>query len=266
MVIGVLGLAGGVGRSTLSRALARGFSAPLYELDVGYPKLWPQEEEERETVSWRLSRFERKKCDLCGECVKACQFGSLVEEDGRIRHRSFICYGCGLCKEVCPKKAIVLKEVKVAEVVKGRLEGLTVYAGRLLRRAFLDGVVVKKLKEKYPISGEAILKAPYGLHGEALRTVKEATGLVLVVGPGENLAQEIRLFGEIVQGLGLPGVVVANWAEGSLGLEALCPTYGLAYAGSVPELPSFEGDLLEAWPETQTILTKIKEALAGGLS
>lgn len=265
MVIGVLGLAGGVGRTTLAKALAKGLDAPLYELDVGYPKLWPQEEE-REPVSWRLSRFERQKCDLCGECVKACQFGSLVEEEGRIRHRSFICYGCGLCKEVCPQKAIVLKEVKVGEIVKGRLEGLTVYAGHLLRRAFLDGVVVKKLKEKYPPSDKAVLKAPYGLHGEALRTVKEAMGLVLVVGPGENLPQEVKLFGEIVQGLGLPGVVIANRAEGSLGLETLCPTYGLSYAGSVPELPAFEGDLFGAWPEAQDLVARITGAIEGGLS
>ncbi len=266
MIIGLLAPKGGVGRSTLGKALAKTFAAPIYEFDPGYPKLWPEEETEKEEVFWRISRFDRKKCDLCGECISSCQFEALEKAGEAIRHRG-LCHGCGLCKEICPQKAITLKELKVAELVKGKTQGVGVISARFVRRAFLDGVVIKKMKEKFPLPERAILKAPCGLHGEALRTVKEAYGLLLVTKPGPHNAEEIKLFGEIVQGIGVPGAVLMNMAEEAQEMDSLCSSYGLTYLGTVPYFSPFKGDLLAAWPEGEKVFNRLRELVeAGGIS
>ncbi len=264
MIIGLLSLRGGVGRSVLSRALAQKFSAPVYELEVGLPKLWPAEEKEKEVVFGRLSRFKREKCDLCGDCVKQCQFGALSLEGETIKHRGPFCHGCGLCKEICPKKAIELKEYQVGEIVYGTTDGIELFAGRLLRRTPLEGTVIKKLKERFPLPSRAILKAPCGLHGEALSGLKEAEALILVTQPWDRLTEEIKLFGELTQGLGLGGIVIVNQVREEVSVASWCTAYGLFYAGEIPYLPGFQGDLLKAWPEGEAFWDRVRQHLEGG--
>jgi DNA-directed RNA polymerase subunit D len=53
--------------------------------------------------------FDKKACDACGECVKACPRRILEVIDGKVRVKDLtLCIMCKACVEACPKEAVKL--------------------------------------------------------------------------------------------------------------------------------------------------------------
>lgn len=75
---------------------------------------------------WPRSRYiaihNRDRCSFCGTCIKRCHFdafyldGSRVESKGKlkdsVRFDADKCWGCGLCANTCPSKAILMKPLE----------------------------------------------------------------------------------------------------------------------------------------------------------
>lgn len=49
------------------------------------------------------------KCTACGKCVEACSYGDLKMKDGKVEFLHKTCNHCSACVNLCPEKAIVLK-------------------------------------------------------------------------------------------------------------------------------------------------------------
>jgi Pyruvate/2-oxoacid:ferredoxin oxidoreductase delta subunit len=45
-------------------------------------------------------------CNFCGDCIGSCYFHARKMEGGELTVERKICYGCGLCAEICPQKCI----------------------------------------------------------------------------------------------------------------------------------------------------------------
>ncbi|HPC78252.1 MAG TPA: 4Fe-4S binding protein, partial [bacterium] len=54
-----------------------------------------------------MAYIDQEKCNQCNICYKACYSGAIEKRDGRIYVNSN-CVGCGLCAELCPRRAIEL--------------------------------------------------------------------------------------------------------------------------------------------------------------
>lgn len=54
-----------------------------------------------------VAYIDQEKCNQCEICYKACYSDAIEKKDGRFYVGSK-CIGCGLCKELCPRKAIEL--------------------------------------------------------------------------------------------------------------------------------------------------------------
>jgi Pyruvate/2-oxoacid:ferredoxin oxidoreductase delta subunit len=57
-----------------------------------------------------VCRVDPELCNGCKECMKQCQFGAQFysSAEGRVHIDSVRCYGCGVCRPVCPTNAIEL--------------------------------------------------------------------------------------------------------------------------------------------------------------
>ena len=74
--------------------------------------VWPK--------SCYIASYNPDLCNLCGACVKRCQFeafyhdGSIIEVDGKNKKGVAVdpekCWGCGLCANTCPEGAIAMTE------------------------------------------------------------------------------------------------------------------------------------------------------------
>lgn len=56
-------------------------------------------------------------CLGLGDCVKVCQFGAIQVENGVAKVIAEKCTGCGMCKDVCPKKIIWMHDTAQKPVV-----------------------------------------------------------------------------------------------------------------------------------------------------
>lgn len=55
-----------------------------------------------------VTAHEAEKCELCGTCVKTCNFGAVEIVDGARVYHPEKCFGCELCVENCPRGALSL--------------------------------------------------------------------------------------------------------------------------------------------------------------
>lgn len=89
-------------------------------------------------------RVDQNECDLCGQCIDACPFDAITEENGSLKIGAG-CKVCKLCIKQCPRGAITLIEKK-QEIDKGAWQGVMVYA------QYTEGAI-------HPVTCELIGKA-----------------------------------------------------------------------------------------------------------
>jgi ferredoxin len=53
-----------------------------------------------------IEKTEMNTCVSCGACVTVCYFDARKIDDGCLEINRDECYGCGLCKEICPTHSI----------------------------------------------------------------------------------------------------------------------------------------------------------------
>lgn len=64
-----------------------------------------------EFVGGKKAVIDQEKCQRCGECVQACQFGAITD----FVVNEWACEGCGLCARICPAEA-----AKMVDHVSGK--------------------------------------------------------------------------------------------------------------------------------------------------
>ena len=68
-----------------------------------------------------IAKYDPEKCRLCGRCVQRCHFGAFYhdgtsqerrgKEKKNVAFNSDLCWGCGLCANTCPDKAIAMEKL-----------------------------------------------------------------------------------------------------------------------------------------------------------
>lgn len=86
----------------------------LEDMPIGARVCAPGSSEAIITGDWRSYTpiLDRGKCIDCLNCWMFCPDNSVEVKDGKlIGFKMSHCKGCGICSEVCPKKAITMTEV-----------------------------------------------------------------------------------------------------------------------------------------------------------
>jgi pyruvate ferredoxin oxidoreductase delta subunit len=83
------------------------------EIPLGGKIVNPGNSANNKTGFWSSKKpaINHQECIKCKQCVASCpeQCMALNEEKNQIAVDDNYCKGCGVCAEICPKKAIVLE-------------------------------------------------------------------------------------------------------------------------------------------------------------
>ena len=112
----VLSGKGGTGKTSVSAALAHlaaeSGQQPLVLADADVDAanlelvLAPEILEKHEFWSGKTATIDAALCSQCGDCLQACRFDAIHEDDGHFSVDPFACEGCAACHYVCPEHAI----------------------------------------------------------------------------------------------------------------------------------------------------------------
>lgn len=127
---------GGTGKTILTASFARlAEKKVMADCDVDAADLHlilhPEVKEKHEFKGLPKAFINQEKCTGCGECVKACRYGAVINKDARYKMQDtryknkknspqFLidassCEGCTICMHVCPVDAISMKDTIAGE-------------------------------------------------------------------------------------------------------------------------------------------------------
>lgn len=216
---------GGTGKTSLAAALGRAlaaaderlFGAPplLLDCDVEAPDLHlflSPGIERREAVTVAVPRVLMERCDLCGECARACQFNAIAILADTVRVFPALCHGCGTCTLVCPEHAITEDERPIGWMESGAADGIEFAHGVLNVGEAMAVPVIQQLKEWMARGPETltILDAPPGTSCPVVETLSGCDYVILVTEPTPFGFHDLRSAVGVVRELGIPAGVVVN--------------------------------------------------------
>lgn len=108
---------GGTGKTMLSASFAvLAEDKVMVDCDVDAANLYlllnPVVQTRHDFKAGKKAEISKELCLECGQCITACRFDA-IRNDFSVD--SFSCEGCGLCGQICPVKAITMKEAVSGE-------------------------------------------------------------------------------------------------------------------------------------------------------
>ena len=217
---------GGVGKSMLASSLSILYSQTnkkviACDCDVDAPNLaiWLGEPEQWSTIE-KIStvekpRFNWKKCNNCGLCVKACQFGALKMKGKRHQFNPFLCEGCGVCQLVCPNGAIKLTPVHNGAIkIKKTKYGFPLISGQLFPGESNSGKIVtevKKQAEKFSYD-LMIIDSPPGTGCPVIASLQDVDLAVLITEPTPSGISDLKRVLQLIKHFNIAyGLVINKW-------------------------------------------------------
>ncbi len=225
---------GGVGKSMIASVLAMLFANPKPEqvrfrarkivavdCDVDAPNLhlWLGEDEKWDQVEKistnEIPVIDKKKCNLCGECVEICAFNALKIENCKLKIVNFFCEGCAACEAICPQKAITMKRVKNAEVrIKNNVYGFPLISAQLYPGQIGSGKVVEEIKKRAENFDHQImiLDSPAGTGCPVIAALQGSDFALLVTEPTPSGLSDLKRVLQVIKHFKITyGVVINKW-------------------------------------------------------
>lgn len=238
MNIAILSGKGGTGKTTIATNLVEILQANYIDCDVeepnGYIFLKP-ENNEIEKVLVENPVIDMKKCNLCGECTKICQFNALFNTKKEVIVFEKMCHSCKACAIGCKTGAISFRQREIGIIEKGKKNGLICMKGVLDIGEPMAVPVIKKLLEATP-SGLNLLDCSPGTSCNAVNTLRHAQGALLVTEPSAFGLHDLKMAITLVRSFGLPiGVIINKWDErGAILMEEYLKAEGIIVLGNIP--------------------------------
>jgi len=193
-IISVVGGKGGTGKTLLAVNIAFFLSKKgrvlLADLDVDNPctrTFFRAKPKRKMTIKEFRPEIDEGTCVSCGACVENCQSHALLLIPGRgATLMPALCEGCGVCRLVCPVKAIKDSWVESGYVEEYGtvMEGLDLVVGELKPTTRRTPVMILKtlkyVKEKVRGYDYVVLDSPPGT-GSGIYAIIEFSDLILAV-------------------------------------------------------------------------------------
>ncbi len=150
------------------------------------------------------------KCTLCNECVKNCQFGTLVNTGKKIMVFSELCHGCGTCSLSCKFDAITEVKRTLGKVEVGTYEKGKFVRGILNVKEPLAVPVIKDVKVLINRNENNIIDSPPGTSCTVVETLEDMDYAVLVTEPTKFGLSDLKMAVSVVRQMKIPFGIVIN--------------------------------------------------------
>jgi MinD superfamily P-loop ATPase len=201
------------------------------------------------------ARIKPGHCTACGKCEELCRFDAIYYDgpgNGRVdktfRVDSLACEGCGVCAHYCAEEAIefapvicgqwFVSDMRFGPMVHARLGVGAENSGKLV-------TVIRQSAEKIARQHNLDLVICDGSPGIGCPVIASLTGASLalvVVEPTASGLHDFRRVAELLDKLGVPGLMMVNKAdlnsETTERLEELARELGITPVGRVPYDPA----------------------------
>ncbi len=264
---------GGTGKTFVSTNIARvleksGEPVRYLDCDVEEPNghlfLTPEKQKREEVTLLSPVGVDEARCTACGKCVRACSYNALALIKDKVLYFKNLCHICGACALVCPEQAILEKQRKIGELVRGRSGAVDMYYAAL--ETGEGGMVPRLIREVKAHSGPGIniLDSPPGTSCPVVETVKDTDLCVLVTDPTPFGLNDVKLAVDMCRELGKEPVLIVNRAEyKNSELKDYCGREELEIIGEIPderriaECYSAGGLAVDRFPEYFTLFREL---------
>jgi MinD superfamily P-loop ATPase len=254
MNIVVLSGNGGTGKTTISTNLAILLKANYIDCDVEEPNgfifLEPSDLKSKD-VNIEIPKIDTEKCNLCGDCAKACQFNALAKAKDRIILFEKLCHSCGTCQLVCPMDAIDYINRPIGVIEEGQKEEMILKRGILNIGEPMAVPVLKQLLEDLPDDKINLLDSPPGTSCNVVNVLHHGDYAILVTEPTAFGLHDLKMAVELVRQFNMPfGLIINKAEEDNNYLDKYIEEENIRLLGSIP----FKREIAERYSRGETIL------------
>ena len=254
MNIVILSGKGGTGKTTISTNLALLLKANYIDCDVEEPNgfifLKPENIQSKD-VNIEVPKINTEKCNLCGDCAKACQFNALAKAKDRIILFEKLCHSCGTCKLVCPMDAIDYTNRPIGVIEEGQKGKMMLKRGILNIGEPMAVPVLKQLLEDLPNDKINLLDSPPGTSCNVVNVLHHGDYAILVTEPTAFGLHDLKMAVELVRQFNMPfGLIINKAEEDNKYLDKYIEEEKINLLGSIP----YKKEIAEKYSKGETLL------------
>ena len=236
-IIGVLSGKGGVGKTSLTAALANlakqdsNIQPIVIDCDVDAPNLSillpansQHEINKKSTYNTLKGYFIEEKCVHCKKCIDDhfCEFNALTwDEKNQIPILDYLqCEGCNACKILCPEHAFEIEAVNSGEIISYKSQiGIPLVYGKTRLGSTTSGKLVTDVRqsaqelEEFEESNLVIIDGPPGIGCPVIATLSELDYVITITEPTPSGLHDLLRIIEVIKQFNIKFGIVINKAD-----------------------------------------------------
>lgn len=217
MIVAIASGKGGTGKTSVAVNLALSIgNVQFLDCDVEEPNahlLLHPEISREEPVYIPVPVINEGLCDYCGECAEFCANNAIFVSSDKVLVFPELCYSCGGCVIVCPRKAISEEQRRIGTLKYGLADDLELVYGELEVGEPMAVPVINEVKKQQTRNSKTvILDSPPGTSCPVIETVKGSDFCVLVTEPTPFGLHDLKITVQVLKQMKIPFGVVVNRA------------------------------------------------------
>ncbi len=244
---------GGTGKTVLVSSLARLIeNKVLADCDVDAPDLHlllkPDTVREEPFTGGKVASIDPAACTGCGECMRRCRFGAVLEEAGPearlYKVDPISCEGCAVCYYACPAGAVEMHEKQngrwfvsdtaFGPFVHARLDPAEENSGKLVSIVRKEARLIARREGLRYI----VVDGPPGIGCPVISSITGADLAVIVTEPTVSGFHDCERVVSLARHFGMPVAAVINKydinLEAASRAEEYCERENIRLLGKVP--------------------------------